>query len=116
MRNNKTKLDNKCFLNLSISVSIVLAALVLVSLSQFRGSLSRIFGRAFGRWHLFLTLSQLHFMFYISRPLPNVFALIFALQALHHGLENRPFPFILFSEISVLIFRGELALLLGVRG
>jgi hypothetical protein len=37
-----------------------------------------------------------------------LFALIFALQALHHGLENRPFRFILFSEISVLNFGGEL--------
>ena len=92
----------------------MLGTLVHLSLTRFRRSLGKIFGRGFAQWHALLTVSQFHFMFYASRPLPNTFALVFVFLALNFWLEDKKFLFVLFSGVSVLIFRGELALLLGV--
>eukprot|EP00095_Tigriopus_kingsejongensis_P004491 maker-scaffold168_size293125-snap-gene-1.87 protein:Tk04491 transcript:maker-scaffold168_size293125-snap-gene-1.87-mRNA-1 annotation:"low quality protein: dol-p-man:man c -pp-dol alpha- -mannosyltransferase" len=92
----------------------VLALLVLASLQRFRRALRRLLGPDLGLWHSLLTVSQFHFLFYASRPLPNTFALIFVLQALAAWLNAQRFQFILLSGVAVLIFRGELAMFLGI--
>jgi len=52
-------------------------------------------------------------MFYASRPLPNIFALTLALIAASYWLRGNTGKFILASAFVILVFRGELALLLG---
>lgn len=96
------------------SVRVVLASLVLHGLSRFRLSLSRLFGSATEKWFVLITASQFHFLYYISRPLPNTFGLIFVLHALHHCLQGNGMKFVLFSGVAAIIFRAEVVLLLGI--
>ena len=58
-----------------------LAMTVLVSLQRFRAAIETKFGPETATWHLLITSSQFHIMFYASRPLPNIFALALALNA-----------------------------------
>ncbi len=92
----------------------MLGLFVLDSLNRYRSSVSKVFGPSAATWLVVLTASQFHFAFYLSRPLPNVFALVLCLRALHHWLEAKQrFRFILASAAAIIIFRGELAILLG---
>ena len=53
-------------------------------------------------------------MFYASRPLPNIFALAVTMYAMAHWLKGESGRFIMTSAFAILVFRGELALLLGL--
>ena len=86
---------------------------VLGSLQHLRRSISEKFGPHTANWHLLITSSQFHIMFYASRPLPNVFALALALIAVSYWLRGKTSKFILTSAFVILVFRAELALLLG---
>ena len=86
---------------------------VLSSLQHFRRSITHKFGSQTATWHLLITSSQFHVMFYASRPLPNIFALTLALIAASYWLRGNTGKFILASAFVILVFRGELALLLG---
>ena len=73
-----------------------------------------MFGETAANFLVIISASQFHLPFYLSRTLPNVFALAVCLRALHHWLEDgQRFRFVLASAVAVVIFRGELALLLG---
>ena len=71
------------------------------------------FGSQVSIWLTLLTLSQFHFMFYSSRPLPNTMALVPVLLSLSFWLNFNPTMFIFTAAPSILIFRGELAMFLG---
>ena len=86
---------------------------VLSCLQHLRRSITHKFGSQTATWHLLITSSQFHVMFYASRPLPNVFALALALIAVSYWLRGDTAKFILASAFVILVFRGELALLLG---
>lgn len=57
------------------SVRAVLGLCVLGSFHVFRKAVEFVFGAQIAIWFLTITLTQYHFMFYLSRPLPNIFAL-----------------------------------------
>ncbi|XP_065829980.1 dol-P-Man:Man(7)GlcNAc(2)-PP-Dol alpha-1,6-mannosyltransferase-like isoform X2 [Oscarella lobularis] len=61
-----------------------------------------------------VTASQFHLLFYMSRPLPNVFALCLVLCALSCWLLDNDKGFIWSSAAAILIFRCELAAFLGL--
>lgn len=62
-----------CFL--IILVRLVLAAVVTISWNQLKILIEKKFGFFVGIWFTLITISQFHFMFYMSRPLPNIMAL-----------------------------------------
>ena len=92
---------------------ITLGALVINGLRYFRKALRSKYGKEVHVWHLGITVSQFHLMFYLSRPLPNIFALAITLYALGFWIENKMANYIVTSAAAIIIFRGELALFLG---
>ncbi|XP_050331796.1 probable Dol-P-Man:Man(7)GlcNAc(2)-PP-Dol alpha-1,6-mannosyltransferase [Bactrocera neohumeralis] len=95
-------------------VRLVLTAVVTASWHNFRRVISKQFGTDVRLWFTIITLTQFHFIFYMSRPLPNVIALPVVLYALAFWLEGQTKPFIICSGIAILIFRSELLIFLGL--
>ncbi|KAL3228314.1 hypothetical protein MRX96_048623 [Rhipicephalus microplus] len=95
-------------------VRAVLGTMVACAYREFSRALQKEFGFAMTNWLTLLTVSQFHFVFYMSRPLPNTFALIFVFLAYSSWLEQRHFLLMVTSGVAVLVFRAELASLLGI--
>lgn len=91
----------------------VLGLLVVLAWRRFRKQLEENFGQSVTIWFTLITASQFHFMYYLSRPLPNTFALVSALLAFSYWLEQKHAHLIWACGVAVLIFRSELVLLLG---
>ncbi|RDD41943.1 Dol-P-Man:Man(7)GlcNAc(2)-PP-Dol alpha-1,6-mannosyltransferase [Trichoplax sp. H2] len=72
------------------------------------------FGTTIARYMLLLTASQFHFLFYISRTLPNTFALVVVMFAVTSWMRGHHSKFIWLSAFAILVFRFELCLLLGI--
>ncbi|XP_070186406.1 dol-P-Man:Man(7)GlcNAc(2)-PP-Dol alpha-1,6-mannosyltransferase-like isoform X2 [Littorina saxatilis] len=66
------------------------------------------------RWLIVLTLTQFHFLFYVTRPLPNIFALGLVLTALACWLRQRYAMFAWTAGAAALIFRFETLIFLGL--
>ena len=60
---------------MNISGRIGLGIVVLHCLIRFKHAVAGVFGKSVASWMMFITASQFHFIFYMSRPLPNTFAL-----------------------------------------
>jgi alpha-1,6-mannosyltransferase len=95
-------------------VRFALGGCVITTFHMLSQTLSKTFGPSWLQWFMAITVTQSHFMFYLSRPLPNIFALPLVLLALNSWLKNESKQFILFSGAAVIIFRAELALFLGL--
>lgn len=66
----------------------MLGLLNAVSVLFFQQGVRRAFGRVAANWYLVLQASQFHIVFYASRTLPNMFALV--LSTFSVRLERRP--------------------------
>ena len=60
----------------SLAARIGLGMLVWWALRRYKSAVTRVFGAGVAQWLMLITMSQFHFVFYMSRPLPNTFALI----------------------------------------
>ena len=79
----------------------------------FVNSIGKQFGSNTAKWTTVVTGCQFHFLFYISRTLPNSFALFLSQLALCGWVSGNS-PLLITSTLScILVFRGELVLLLG---
>jgi len=87
---------------------------VLYVFTLYRVAVGFKFGQSVAFWLTILTLSQFHFLFYVTRPLPNIFALIPLLLALHSYVVGNLKHFIWQSAFACIVFRSELVLLVGL--
>lgn len=69
-------LDAHFYADPSFLVRAVLGLLVIFAWRRFRQQLEINFGQSVTIWFTLITASQFHFMYYLSRPLPNTFALV----------------------------------------
>ncbi|XP_012275664.1 probable Dol-P-Man:Man(7)GlcNAc(2)-PP-Dol alpha-1,6-mannosyltransferase [Orussus abietinus] len=95
-------------------VRAVLGLLVISTLQLYRKALQAVFGKQFTKWFVAITVTQYHFMYYLSRPLPNIMAMPLVLLALYGWLRHSHVIFIWSSAAAIIIFRAELAILLGL--
>lgn len=95
-------------------VRATLGLLVIATLKLYRHALQKIFGLQFTQWFVAITVTQYHFMYYLSRPLPNIMAMPLVLLALFGWLRQSHVIFIWSSAAAIIIFRAELAILLGL--
>nr|WOD46262.1 alpha-1,6- mannosyltransferase [Trichoderma atroviride] len=105
-------------------VRAVLGAFNAVCLAVFGAAVRQAFGRAAARWWVLLSVTQFHVVFYLSRPLPNMFA--FGLTTLASAFllpkntaslqRTRRRQAIALLVFATAIFRSELAILLAATG
>ncbi|XP_015180552.1 PREDICTED: uncharacterized protein LOC107068547 [Polistes dominula] len=95
-------------------VRATLGLLVIGSLKLYRNALENVFGTKFTNWFVAITVTQYHFMYYLSRPLPNIMAMPLVLLALYGWLKQNHVTFIWSSAAAIIIFRAELSILLGL--
>ncbi|KAJ2953273.1 hypothetical protein O0L34_g853 [Tuta absoluta] len=95
-------------------VRLALSLTVIVAWSRLRSTLQKQYGSTFSWWFTLITVSQYHFMFYMSRPLPNIMVLPLVLLAFDGWLSGKYKQFIISAGASIVIFRAELAMLFGL--
>ncbi|CAH1164474.1 unnamed protein product [Phyllotreta striolata] len=95
-------------------VRTILATCVVCSFNVLGKTLEKQFGNRWLQWFTAITVTQSHFMYYLSRPLPNIMALPLVLLALDGWIRNSHKTFILYAGAAILIFRSELALFFGI--
>ena len=79
--------------------------MVLVGLYSFSNAIEEKFGKCVKQLLMIITASQFHFMFYMSRPLPNTFALSFgkSLSVLDKDLDQWVFHPLLSILMGILL-------------
>lgn len=92
---------------------MVLGLLVVAAWHRFYGQVKRSFGVGVAVWFTAITVTQFHFMYYLTRTLPNTFALVFALLACSYWLEQNHWMFVVTSGIGIAVFRIDLVLMLA---
>ncbi|ETN63789.1 glycosyltransferase [Anopheles darlingi] len=95
-------------------VRFALAGTVVFAWNRLKVTILHKFGVTVGVWFMLITATQFHFMFYLSRPLPNIMALPLVLLAVNYWLNRCTKLFVLCSGAAIVIFRAELAMLLGL--
>ncbi|GAM21373.1 hypothetical protein SAMD00019534_045480 [Acytostelium subglobosum LB1] len=94
-------------------VRAVLGLLGIASLSFMRRSIARQFGRDTAVVFTLVLLSQFHLLFYLSRPLPNIFALALVTLAYGCWLRDKYSSMVALLTVSIFVFRSEVLVLAG---
>ncbi|KAN0007413.1 hypothetical protein ACTFIU_000612 [Dictyostelium citrinum] len=101
-------------------VRLMLGTISCISLMILKRSISKKFGNQVAFWFTLITVSQFHLMFYISRPLPNIFALILVIIGYSFWLNNNDDDngtsidwMIMILTMAIFIFRSEILILAG---
>lgn len=98
----------------SFLVRLTLAGFVAITWSRLKATLQQKLGLEVSIWFTLITVTQFHFVFYMSRPLPNIMALPLVLLALDSWLRREMRRFFAFAGAAIIIFRAELVILLGL--
>ncbi|CAD6197674.1 unnamed protein product [Caenorhabditis auriculariae] len=96
--------------NLILVRGILLLVNVLAFLN-FARCVRKYYGEVTAVYLRIIVATQFHFLFYASRPLPNTFALPFALLVFQRCFDNRYESAVRWATASVFLFRCELVLL-----
>lgn len=96
------------------SVRLTLAGIVAITWNRLKSSLQQKLGIEVSIWFTAITVTQFHFIFYMSRPLPNIMALPLVLLAVDSWLRREKRKFLIFAGAAIIIFRAELVILLGL--
>lgn len=63
------------YFTLQITVRLILAAVVTIAWTKLKRVITKLYGSNVSFWFSLITLTQFHFIFYMSRTLPNTMAL-----------------------------------------
>ncbi|OJJ49302.1 hypothetical protein ASPZODRAFT_140213 [Penicilliopsis zonata CBS 506.65] len=110
--------------DLSLSVRGILGMFNAVALMVYASGVQRAYGYTSALWYVAFQASQFHVLFYASRPLSNMFAFGLTTLALRYLLpeqipaetyKTRCRASLFLLTVAGIIFRSELALLLGAE-
>lgn len=99
-----------------VIVRLVLGGLVLATFFVLRLQIHKRFGHQVSFAYMLLTILQFHLPFYITRPLPNVFALGVVNLAYAAWISGRPETTLAFLVFAAVVFRCDVILLMGPIG
>ncbi|RLN20992.1 hypothetical protein BBJ28_00008051 [Nothophytophthora sp. Chile5] len=88
-----------------------LGALTIAALVFFSDGVGQRFGRDASRFLLLICACQFHLIFYMSRTLPNTYALALVLWALGYWLRDKWQRCVLLFTFTSVVFRGDTVLL-----
>lgn len=103
--------DDKFYMQMISRIN--LALLVIAGFNSYANAIGRKYGSTTRRALIVLTLTQFHFVYYLSRPLPNTFALALTLLAISKWILRQFNYFIFLIAVTVIIFRAETCMLFG---
>ncbi|XP_025618147.1 dol-P-Man:Man(7)GlcNAc(2)-PP-Dol alpha-1,6-mannosyltransferase [Arachis hypogaea] len=99
-----------------VTVRMALGSITLYTLRFFRHKIRSKFGHQVEAFFVILTAIQFHFLFYCTRPLPNILALAVVNLAYGYWLEGRFYAALNSLIFATTIFRCDIVLLLGPLG
>jgi alpha-1,6-mannosyltransferase len=88
-----------------------LAVLNLVGMNYLRKSVSKEFGEEAGVGLYLVTMCQFHLPFYMSRPLPNTYALFIGIMLFSYWIQRKYAQTVLLLALGGICFRCDLILL-----
>eukprot|EP01135_Chromosphaera_perkinsii_P006583 Nk52_evm8s553 gene=Nk52_evmTU8s553 len=89
----------------------VIALLVWHALRQFKRAIQRKYGQRVAMWFTVMLCSQFHLIFYSSRALGNVFALVLVLHACTAYVQNNTKWFVYLMAVCSVVVRFEIVFL-----
>jgi len=96
-----------------IACRCILGAVCWISFVHFRQGVAFRFGKRASQLTIVLTAFQFHICFYMSRTLPNTFALILCLNAFGYWLKGKPMRGIAILTVATVIFRCDVLVFLA---
>lgn len=95
-------------------IRFAMAGFVAVSWHLFRKTIIEKLGLHVGAWFTVITITQFHFLFYMSRLLPNILALPLTLIGIRAWIQRDTKWFLGSAGAVIIIFRSELCILFGL--
>ncbi|RYQ87794.1 hypothetical protein Ahy_B09g095334 isoform B [Arachis hypogaea] len=99
-----------------VTVRMALGSITLYTLRFFRHKIRSKFGHQVEAFFVILTAIQFHFLFYCTRPLPNILALAVVNLAYGYWLEGRFYAALNSLIFATTVFRCDIVFLLGPLG
>ncbi|OQS05424.1 dolichyl-P-Man:Man(7)GlcNAc(2)-PP-dolichyl-alpha-1,6-mannosyltransferase [Thraustotheca clavata] len=97
--------------SMQIVARAMLWLLVFFAWRVLKRTIGTVYGHYTAKAFSTLTAVQFHWIFYMSRTLPNIFALALVMLAYAAWMQNRPRIVIFLLSFSTIVFRGDTAVL-----